>query len=75
MSFWVSFSILQGLGVLYLLVLFPFVIVLLDLLARRRLGGCQFLVMFLIWLLLTLVLRVGLLTVLMMRFLGFVGLF
>ena len=33
MSFWGSFSILQGLGVLYLLVLFPFDIVLLDLLA------------------------------------------
>ena len=73
MSFWGSFSIPQGLGVLYLLVLFPFGTVLLGLLAALPLGGCQLLVMLLVWLRLLLVLKRGLLSsVLLMRFLGLV---
>ena len=56
MSFWDSFVILLCLGELCLLVLFPFGIVLLVLLAGPPLGGCQFLVVLLIWLLLVLVL-------------------
>ena len=47
MSFWGSFSVLHCLGVLYLLVLFPFNVVLLDLLAGPPLGGCRILVMLL----------------------------
>ena len=45
MSFLVSFVILLGLDVLYLLALFHFGIVLLGLLAEHPLGGRQFLVM------------------------------
>ena len=55
MSFCGSLSTLLGLGVHYLLALFPLVIVLLGLLAGPPLGGCLFLVMLLIWLLLMLV--------------------
>ena len=47
MSFWGSFSTLLGLGVLYLLVPFPFGIVLLALPAGLLLGGHQDLVMLL----------------------------
>ena len=54
MSFWGSFSILQGLDVLYLLVLFPFGIVLHALLAGLPPGGYRNLVMLLVWLLLLL---------------------
>ena len=50
MSFWDSFVILPGRGVHYLLALFQFGIVLFGFLARPPLGGCQFLVMLLIWL-------------------------
>ena len=52
MSFWGSFSILLNLGVLYLLVLFSFCVVLLDLLAGLPLGRNRDLVMLLVWLLL-----------------------
>ena len=52
----VSFVILLGLGVPYLLAPFTSAIVLLGLFAGPTLGGCLFLVMLLIWLLLMLVL-------------------
>ena len=44
-----SFVIHLGLGVHYLLALFPFGIVLLGMLAGPLLGGCRFLVVLLIW--------------------------
>ena len=73
MSFWGSFSIFLDLGVLCLLVLFPFGIVLLALLAGLPLGGYRYLVMFLILSLLLLGLPGRLLLiVLLMRFLGLV---
>ena len=73
MSFWDSFVILLDLGVLYLLALFSSRIVLLGLLAGPPLGGCLFLVMLLIWLLLMLVLCGRLLLmVLVRRFTGLV---
>ena len=56
MVFWVSSVIHLGLGELCLLALFLFGIVLLVLLVRPPLGGYQFLVVLLIWLLLVLVL-------------------
>ena len=56
MSFQDFFETNQSLGVHCVLALFPFVIVLLGLLAGPPLGGCQFLVMLLIRLLLMMVL-------------------
>ena len=72
--YWGSFDITPNLVVLCLKVHFLFVIVLLALLAVVPLGGYLTLVMLLVWLLLSLVLRVRLLIALMMRFLGFVDL-
>ena len=68
-----SFVILLGLGVHCLLLLYPFGTVLLVLLARPPLGGCQLLVVLLIWLLLMMVMEVRfLLVVFARRFAGFV---
>ena len=73
MSIWVSFDILLGLGELCLLALFPFGIAPLGLLPGPSLGGCQFLVVLLIWLLLVLVLcGRSLLMVFVRRFTGLV---
>ena len=73
MSFLVFFVILQGLGVVCLLALFPSVTALFVLLVGPLLGGYMFLFVLLIWLLP--VLRMGrgsLLTLVVGRFLGFV---